>query len=103
MEDTEQNKPKQISELERAKAVIVTLVLAIAVCLGLIIYTLTTYNPAIDFLDSSLFKPGVVWLGFIGLGLLFISFLLFGIANSVFRFLPDKKPLDNVTAIRSDC
>ena len=58
MENSDRNKTDNILDLdpERAKAWILTLALGIAICLGLIIYTLITHNPAIDFLDDSLFK-----------------------------------------------
>ena len=97
--DNERNEPDNISDIERAKAWIITLILGIAVCLGLIIYTLITRNPALNFLDSTFFKPGLVWLGFIGLFLVFTAYLLFTISTSIFKFLPDNRCWVNITAI----
>ncbi|GAB4544207.1 MAG: hypothetical protein Tsb0014_38170 [Pleurocapsa sp.] len=100
MENVKQNKPdKNILNLKRAKAWIITLGLGIAVCFVAIAYSLITHNPAISFLDTSLFKPGLVWLGCIGFILAFVSLMLFFISDSIVRFLPDKKPLDNITII----
>ncbi len=84
---------------ERAKAWIFTLVLGIAVCMGLIIYTLITLNPAFSFIDSSLFKPELAWLGCIGFILSFITYLLFWISSSILRYLPNEKQWLNPTAI----
>lgn len=59
----------------------------------------TEQKQPLSFIDSSLYKSELVWLGFIGLILFFISSLLFSIGDAVVRFLPDKKALDNLAAI----
>ncbi|VEP17388.1 membrane hypothetical protein [Hyella patelloides LEGE 07179] len=101
MEDTNQNKPsnKVILEPERARALIITLALGIVICTGLIIYSLITHNAAFNFLDSSLFKPRLLWLGFVGMILFFESYLFFMISITIFESLPEKEDTGKITAI----
>ena len=98
MENTDRDKSDNLSNPEKAKAWIFTLSLGVAVCLGLIVYTFITHNPPID-LESSLYKPGFVWLGFIALSLSFVNYFLFGINTSLLKSLPDNKVLIDRTAI----
>ena len=99
MENTEPNKQNNILlDPERAKAWIFTLVLGVAVCLALIIYTLITHNILIN-LENSFCKPGLVWLGFIGWIFSCLSYFLFWISTSLLKYLPENKRWIKITAI----
>lgn len=88
MENSNLNKPEHILDPKRARAWIITLVLGIVVCLGLIIYILVTHDYIFSFVDSSLFKAELTWLGVIGFILWIITYFLFWISVSIFKFLP---------------
>ena len=98
MENTDRDKSDNLSNPEKAKAWIFTLSLGVAVCLGLIIYTLITRNPPID-LESSFYKPELAWLGFIVLSLSILNYFLFWISTSLLKSIPDNKFWINITAI----
>lgn len=99
MEATNQNKADSLLDPKKAKAWIITLALGIVVCTGLIIYSSITSHPAINFLDSSLFKPGLVFQGFLGIILFIQAHLFLGISKNLFESLPGRERLAKLTAI----
>ena len=67
MENNDSNKVEPALTPEKAEAWIITLALGAAVCLGLVIYTLITHKLVFNYPDPSLFKPGLAWLGLVGI------------------------------------
>ena len=77
--------------------------MGIAVCTGIIIYSWINQDPIVDFLDSSLFKSGLVWLGFVEIIMLFDSLFVFSISLCILRFLPDWEYWGKIAAIIGVC
>ena len=99
MEDSKKDILEDISQLKKEKNITITLLLWGVIGSVIVTYSLITHQPAFNYyIDSSVFKPQLLWLGFVGNICLLESIIFLGIARNilVFKSLPNQECLGNI-------